>query len=312
MLKTGKIPVDTKTDAGDTALHLASTIDSMDTINVLLRHKANVNEENKSRETPLAKAIISNNEDVALVLSRQHAINKTTKQDKTCSLLACEHFLFEVFDALVLRGEDINKKDQFGNECASELVKDGQLARFTAYSNKIKNAKALVVEGASRQHNLLTNSYITANKLEGADFGGRKFLHLSIIADEIGMVKTWLEQNKNLPQSLASAALKDSDGVLKSIFYLAVENGSWRCLRTFIDHFTPKQILSDPGIMEAALTSGSQETIQLIASLLEDINQPLDPLGNTFAHQLIRFGLLQQVSEFQGRGLDLTVKTKAN
>lgn len=47
LLKTAKIPIDTKTDAGDTALHLAAEVGCIQIAKILIAYKANPNEENK-------------------------------------------------------------------------------------------------------------------------------------------------------------------------------------------------------------------------------------------------------------------------
>ena len=158
--------------------------------------------------------------------------------------MAYENFLFEVADHLFLRGDNINTKDIFDNSCTGEMVKNGQLTRFEAYKNKISNHKTVIIEEVSRQHNILTNSYIVENKLEESTFNGKKMIHVAVINDEVGYVKKWLEKNGRTPNILQSSALKDSDGVTKNILLLAAQNGSHRCLRAMVGIFLPQQILS--------------------------------------------------------------------
>lgn len=174
----------------------------------------------------------------------------------------------------------------------------------------MNNHKLLIIDAASLQHNILTSSYIAQNKLEGSNFNGKQLIHISIINDDVGFVKKWLQKNGKLPNILQTSSLKDNDGITKNIVLLAAQNGSHRCLRAFTAVFTPQQILSTGSVFENGLASGNGEVIDILASLLEDINQPLDSDQNTLAHKLVLFGLLKQVRILHRRGLSLIAKNK--
>lgn len=95
-----------------------------------------------------------------------------------------------------------------------------------------------------------------------------------------------------------------------TLFELAAENGSHKALRAMAEAFSPQKIIEKLKVVEYAMISGSHETIDFVTALLDDINMPLDPQGNTTAHYLAKYGLVHLIEEFHRKGLNLAARNE--
>ncbi|WP_262337370.1 ankyrin repeat domain-containing protein [Legionella genomosp. 1] len=134
MLATG-LSIHLALESQKTGLHLAAENGHLEAVCYLVEQGASADAKTTDGETPLMLAIQAGYEDVALELTKTAIVNTCNQQQQSVSLLAVQHAMPKVADALIARGEKVEQVDRHGYDYVYYLTRQGDFHRLMALIN---------------------------------------------------------------------------------------------------------------------------------------------------------------------------------
>jgi ankyrin repeat protein len=277
LLLDESVPVDCVNSEGRTALSMASERGYVETAQLLIRHKANVNLQSdqieggyhkveQGKRSPLHWAAVGGHVEVAEVLLDHGAdIEARTVNGRTPALEAVLHSQFETTRFLVDRGANVNAGTRFGWAMLHHACSNGQ----------VELTELLLAHGADVE--AIYTSY-RGSSTEGTT--NQRPLHYVVKKRNILEPKKLRIVELLVNEGKAKVGARDSDGATP--IHAAVTR-HWKAgLEVLLQHATrlDMDIMDKSGrtALEYAVDQGDSELVEMIRSAHEIQGTPTQPL----------------------------------
>jgi ankyrin repeat protein len=271
--------VNIKDKAGNTPLHIAATIGSVELIELILSKGADINAQNTQLNTPLHEAIQNRKENISLLLIENGAdLNKVNTQDQTPLHRAALHNQKRTGEMLIDKGASVDPVDKYQRTPFLYVARQWGDVEF---------GKLLLDKGAD---------------INIKDMDNQMALDLA----------AWRGFNDFIDFLLDNGAEYDtSRGGTRWMLTFAANCGSTRLFNVVLKK--EKELLSDESfsqrIMHTAITGGSVEIVNLLLSKNIPLNNDANIYGWTPSHYAALNGHAEMIRFLVEKKFDINQRT---
>jgi ankyrin repeat protein len=218
-------------NSGNTALHHAAAIGSIDIVELLIKNDSNLNKMNKEGQTPFIKAIINDHNDIAeLLINHGSSVDEKDSDGNTALTLASKRGHIRIVEALVQLKANINTINNDGMTPLMEACAKGhyEVSRFLVENNAAldineKNGKTAIIIAAEKGHGKIVKLFLSH------DIIVKKTIEqsASVLSDSLLVLNAYNYEDKisNIKTNVRILTCFDHDGVdrLRKIYINAYD-----------------------------------------------------------------------------------------